>query len=160
MQLSVNLPGYERINVYLNEAGEIESYQLCCTSMTLKIFKNCIHLHGKKIGAWPLPNKAGWVTGNISSDERRSQLLIQELILKSRQEWLLPYTQEIVCTCRGVSSETINDAITAKASTVEEISNWTTACTSCTTCKDKIEQILQFRHLLASNPSKADSDPS
>lgn len=147
MQLLVNLPGYEMLTVNLNAQGMVESYQLCCSSQTIQLFHQHLQDHGTRLRDWPLPNENAIAQRGLSNAERRSQLLLQELILKARGEWKLPYRGEIVCTCRGVSSETINHAIAAKASSAEEVSNWTTASTSCTTCKGKVEELVKYRYL-------------
>lgn len=147
MQLLVNLPGYEMLTVTLNEAGVIETYQLCCSSQTIKLFNQYVQNHGKTLRDWPVPNQNTMSSVDLPSADRRAQLLMQELILKARGEWSLPYAGEMVCTCRGVSSESINHAITAKADTTEDVSNWTTASTSCTTCKGKVEELIKYRYL-------------
>jgi len=147
MLLIVNLPGYEKITVKINKDGDIESYQLCASSQTLNLFKQFIHSHGQRINQWPLPNIMDVESSNFKAETRRAHLLLQELILKARGIWKLPYSGEMVCTCRAVSSEVINNAITAKANTLEDVSNWTTASTSCTTCKDKVEELITYRLL-------------
>lgn len=145
MQLLVNLPGYETLSVTLNDSGVIDTYQLCCSSQTIKLFNQYVQDHGKTLRDWPVPNQKNLEQKNLSSADRRAHLLMQELILKARGEWNLPYAGEMVCTCRGVSSESINHAITAKACTTEDVSNWTTASTSCTTCKGKVEELIKYR---------------
>lgn len=146
MQLLVNLPGYETLTVNLNAEGALESYHLGCSSQTIKLFKQYLQDHGRSLRDWPLPNQKELEQKSLSSADRRAHLLMQELILKARGEWNLPYGGEMVCTCRGVSSESINHAITARASTTDDVSNWTTASTSCTTCKGKVEELIKYRY--------------
>lgn len=143
MHLHINLPGYEDLKVTLNSQGEIESYQLQCSSSTLKLFEDQLLSFGRKLAQWTLPPMDAEVSP--VPEYRRSYLLLTELILKSQNLWLVPYQGEIVCTCRQVSSESIDQSIAAGANTVDTISVWTTACTSCTSCKTKIEEILGNR---------------
>ncbi len=158
MELIINLPGYENISLHLDDSGVIQHYQLCCSQQTTILFKSCLEKYGKKPSQWPKSNLFSYSQGldkfghsdnhhSSNNDERRAALLIQEIILRARGEWKPPYAGETVCNCRGVSSEEICHAITAKASSVEEVSQWTTASTSCTTCKDKIVELIQYRFL-------------
>ncbi len=143
MRLHINLPGYEDLKVELNSQGEIASYQLQCSVSTLEFFEDQLKNFGRELAQWPLPT-LDETTGR-NKEKRRSYLLMLELVLRARGEWGLPYEGETVCICREVSSEKIDQSIAAGAGSVETVALWTTACTSCTSCKGKIEEILKHR---------------
>jgi bacterioferritin-associated ferredoxin len=156
MQLHVNLPGYEDLFVELNEAGEILHHQLQVSMDTLALFQELLEKQGAKPALWqfsPDLNACAPVSPTTPCHQAdrqrqrqlRSQALVRELILRAQKKWELPYQGEIVCTCREVSCESIDRAIVAGANSVESISAWTTACTSCTTCKGKLEELLRYR---------------
>lgn len=143
MQLQINLPGYEALKVEINNEGEIAAYQLECSSITLELFKKCIDHFGLKLNSWDLSQIK--IEGQNKLELRRSEYLLQELILKAKGTWELPFSGQIVCNCREVYSETIDQALVAGAQTIEDITYWTTACSSCTSCKSKIEDLIRFR---------------
>ncbi len=145
MQLNVNLPGYEDLTVDLNEQGFIIGYHLQGSIKTVELFHQLKEKFGDEIIRWPNLVDERTQLHSRSPQERRSLLLLQELVLKAQGRKNVPYSGEIVCECRQVSSETIDKALLASASSVEEVAAWTTACTSCTSCKSKIEEIIQYR---------------
>lgn len=142
MQLNVKLSGYENLTVELNEQGEIEAYNLQGSETTLKLFERLLQSFGKKLSTWLIDGKDG-IKG--SHAELRSMLLIQELVWQSMGRSKLLYANEVVCTCRDIRCEAIDQAIIAGAHSVDLVSTWTTACTSCTSCKPKIERLLEYR---------------
>lgn len=145
MKLQAHLPGYELLDLEIDSQGSILNYHLQCSTATLELFKKYQSQYGKVFSKWPDFLKDDVDLKSLPTPERRSRLLLQELLNKAQGRKPLPYAGEIVCDCRQVSSEVIDHSIIAKTSTVEEIAAWTTACTSCTNCKDKIEKIIQYR---------------
>ncbi|MEY4616977.1 MAG: hypothetical protein RJB66_1937 [Pseudomonadota bacterium] len=142
MQLQINLPGYEDIQIETNEQGEIISYHLQASPKTVGLFEDLLSRFGRKISQWKLG--AGLLEG-ASLEERRSHLLAAEIIARAKTQWAIPYAGEMVCNCRQVTSEKIDNAVVAGAMNVAEVSLWTNACTSCTSCRGKIEEIIRNR---------------
>jgi bacterioferritin-associated ferredoxin len=157
MQLHINLPGYEDLRLELDESGNIETCQLQCSPATVTLFNSLLTQYGRKISTWEVPistiQRNGALDIVVSRDDRRASLLMQELVKRAQGLWRSPFAGEIVCTCRGVTSESIDQAIVAGAKSIEEISLWTTACTACTTCKFKIEDLLKNRTLETADSS-------
>ncbi len=188
--IEVNLPGYEKLTVDLDEMGKIQKYNFESSSTTLDLFLWLIQSQGSFLTQWEwtedhlnssvinpaiqsslrsslhtdLNAKSGiselasskniaediaWEADSWGrrpiSDRIRSSLLIKELILKARGEWEIPYANEVVCNCREVKAEAIDQVLAAGSLSVDAVSAWTTACTACTTCKSKIEDLIQFR---------------
>jgi bacterioferritin-associated ferredoxin len=90
--------------------------------------------HGLDVVQWPLLR-----------ERDHASLLINELILKLRNQWKQPYLHEEVCHCRSVSLETVEQAILNGAQTPEMVSKWTMASTACGTCRPDVEKIIQYR---------------
>lgn len=74
-----------------------------------------------------------------------AELLLTEAILKARNEWNPPITEDEVCHCRNVALQTIDTAIVCGAHTAEKVSAWTSASTACGTCRPSVEAHLRFR---------------
>lgn len=89
---------------------------------------------GKDPKAWPLPQ-----------GHSHSELLLKEVLLKSRGQWEFPVCEEELCHCRSVPTETVDQAIVAGAHQPEVVSRQTSASTSCGTCRPSVEKIIDFR---------------
>ena len=83
---------------------------------------------------WPAPNGTG-----------HAELLLKEVLLKSQQQWKNPYENVEICHCRAVMSDTIDQAIVAGAHSTGVISRRTSASTSCGTCRDEVQKMIDFR---------------
>lgn len=145
MKFNVNLPGYEDLSLEVDPKGFIKNYYLQGSSKTLQLFQHFKLKYGDQITQWPPLVENQNLFMSCSKEERRSLLLLQGLLFKIQDHHQIPYSGEIVCDCRQVSSEVIDQALIASASNIEEIATWTTACTSCTSCKNKIEEMIQYR---------------
>ncbi|MCB9024874.1 MAG: (2Fe-2S)-binding protein [Bdellovibrionaceae bacterium] len=75
-------------------------------------------------------------------------MLLREVILKAKGQWLPPYTQLQICHCRSVPTAKVEEAILVGAHSAESVSRMTSASTACGTCqpdvKDLIEYMTQF----------------
>ncbi|MFN8847061.1 MAG: (2Fe-2S)-binding protein [Bdellovibrionales bacterium] len=91
-------------------------------------------LYGNDLSQWPIPE-----------GHDHASLLIKELILKLKGQWMHVYQHEEVCHCRNVSLESLEQAIFLGAHSPEMISKWTSATTACGTCRSDVEKILHFR---------------
>lgn len=83
---------------------------------------------------WPMP------TG-VSHGE----LLLKEVLLKMRGEWVYPYEHLELCHCRAIPTEVVDQAIIAGAHTTAMVSRRTSASTACGTCKPDAQKIIDFR---------------
>jgi bacterioferritin-associated ferredoxin len=106
---------------------------LGCTEI-LSLVRRFQMQHGKDPQKWPLP------TG-IS----HSELLLKEVLLKSRNQWVYPYQHTELCHCRAVETETVDQAIIAGAHQCEVVSRQTSASTACGTCRLDVQTIIDFR---------------
>lgn len=88
----------------------------------------------RNLANWPLEEG----TDHVS-------LLLNELILKARDEWQHPCSEEEVCHCRGVSRQTVDRAIVNGAHSGVAVSRLTHASTSCGTCRPIVEKIIRYR---------------
>lgn len=130
----VGLDGRDSIEVKYNEQGLFESGRVkACLEITRQMAllrKN----FGADVKKWPIPD------GND-----HGSMLIRELILKVTGQWQFPYSHDEVCHCRTVSTHTVDQAIVAGASSVEQIQRETLASTSCGTCRPDVESIIRYR---------------
>lgn len=99
-----------------------------------ELIQNCRKNYGEDIRKWPLP-----------SGHSHSELLLKELILKIKQQWVYPYQDDELCHCRNVRTETVDQAILAGAHTPEMVSLWTSASTACGTCHPNVEKLIKYR---------------
>ena len=90
--------------------------------------------HGDNVYQWPMPEGLS-----------HSELLLKELILKIKNQWAYPYTEDELCHCRIVKTEIVDQAILAGAHTPEAVSLWTSASTACGTCRPNVEKMIKYR---------------
>lgn len=70
------------------------------------------------------------------------EIMLREIILKAKNEWVEPYAEEELCHCRAVPTAVVRQAITAGADTPEVVSRWTTASTQCGTCRKDVVALI------------------
>ena len=114
-----------------NEKTRIKA--LGCTELLSLIRKNQVQF-GKDPQHWPLPQGSS-----------HSELLLKEVLLKSRGQWTYPYNHEELCHCRSVATEKVDQAIIAGAHRCEVVSRQTGASTACGTCRPDVQKIIDFR---------------
>lgn len=135
--IKVELEGRDSIRVTLTDSGEIKSVEVrACLALT-RSMDNLRSKYGNDIKTWPLPDR--------SSKNEHWSLLISELILKVKNEWMNVYNHDEICHCRAVPTRVVEQSIIAGAHTVERISRETSACTGCGTCKAEVEKLINFR---------------
>lgn len=71
-----------------------------------------------------------------------SDILINEIILKSTNQYAISYSQDELCHCRSVATETVIQTIKQDCHTVKEISRATKAGTGCGTCVPQLRILL------------------
>ncbi len=72
------------------------------------------------------------------------ELLLRELLLRARGQWSPPYSEDELCHCRAVPTATVLEAICAGAHTPEKVSRWTSASTSCGSCRKDVVSLLDY----------------
>lgn len=151
MVLFVNTPGYELLKIELGDDGCLTSYSLECSTVTRKIFELALAKFGSKLVDWNLAQLWDEDLVRVADSKHlyRTKVLLEELIQKSSSRWSLPYAGQTVCTCRQVAAEIIDQSVAAGARTVEQITAWTTACSSCTSCRFKLEEIIKNRNAIS-----------
>jgi bacterioferritin-associated ferredoxin len=133
-KISVSLQGHDLIHISFLVDGEISSLEFEGCQATGDLLGRWVKDYGKNISKWPLPK--GFT---------HSELLLKELIQKSKGEWKFPYEHEELCHCRNVKAVKVDQAIMSGAFTIEAISRQTQACTGCGTCRSEIERLIRFR---------------
>lgn len=71
------------------------------------------------------------------------ELMLRELLLKARNEWVEPYGEEELCHCRAITAKMVHQSIIAGAHRPEEVSRWTSASTACGTCRKDVISLLK-----------------
>ncbi len=104
-----------------------------CTELLSLIRKHQMQF-GKDPQHWPLP-----------SGSSHSDLLLKEVLLKSRGQWEYPYCHEELCHCRGVPTDKVDQAVIAGAHQTEVVSRQTGASMACGTCRPDVQKIIDFR---------------
>lgn len=113
--------------------GKTQIKAMGCTELLSLIRKHQVQF-GKDPQHWPLP-----------SGHTHSELLLKEVLLKARGQWVYPYQHEELCHCRSVTTEKVDQAIVAGAHRPEVVSRQTGASTSCGTCRPDVQKIIDFR---------------
>ena len=116
-----------------NSTEKVRIRVLGCTEC-LSLVRKFQMQFGADPKTWPLPIGA-----------THSELLLKEVLLKSRDQWVFPFQEEEICHCRSVSTEMVDAAIVAGAHQAEVVSRHTSASTSCGTCRPDVQKIIQFR---------------
>lgn len=75
------------------------------------------------------------------------ELMLRELLLKARGEWVVPYSDDELCHCRSIPTKVVHQAIIAGAHRPEEVSRWTSASTACGTCRKDVVSLLKSQGL-------------
>ena len=128
----VELPGRDWIEV-TGPVGARRLQFVGCAKL-LHLMQQMRSHHGTDPALWPLPTGQG-----------HHELLVRELILKMQGRWQHPFPHVEVCHCRNVSLERVEEAILNGAHTPEMVSRWTSASTSCGTCRPDVARIIRFR---------------
>lgn len=118
----------------------LELKSIACSEMQaqLKIFENDL----KKISSESSKTLEGLAEIKGTT---HSQMLLRELILKLKSQWNPPYKEEELCHCRQISTQKVDQSILRGCHSVSQISEKTSAGTSCGTCRPDIEKLLNYR---------------
>ncbi len=92
--------------------------------------------YGTNPDAWPV----------VSELKTSDDLLINEFILKVKDQFALSYPHEELCHCRMVAGEKVYQAIKQGCTTVDEVARATLAGTGCGSCRPDTQKLLdQFK---------------
>lgn len=101
-----------------------------CLSLVRKIQVQ----HGNDPMLWPIPTGA-----------THSELLLKEVLMKMKGQWVYPYEHLELCHCRAIPTEVVDQAIIAGAHDPKTVSRRTSASTACGTCRGDVQKIIDFR---------------
>lgn len=123
------------ITAHITNRAEIKSTEqdVSCSGSFALIEK--VNRYKKEFGSDP----AKWPVVPVSDS---NDILINELILKSTEQYAISYDQEEMCHCRTVPTETVIQSIKQDCRTVKEISRATKAGTGCGTCVPQLRILL------------------
>lgn len=102
-------------------------------------------------GPWSLIEKINVYKKEFGSDpkvwpikpiENNNDILINEFILKIKNDYKISHTQVEICHCRTVPTETVIQCVKQDCHTVKEISRATKAGTGCGTCVPQLKILL------------------
>lgn len=127
------LKGRDSIELHTDDQGGSQIKVIGCTELLSLVRKFQIQ-HGANALNWPLP-----IGGS------HSELLLKEVILKAKGEWVYPYEHQELCHCRSVPTDVVDQAIVAGAHQCEVVSRQTSASTACGTCRPEVQKIIDFR---------------
>lgn len=132
MKTKVELEGRDFIEVE-NEGGHSHVRILGCTEfmdMMLRMRRN----FGVDLAKWPLPE-----------GHDHSSLLLKEMILKLRGQWVFPFGESEICHCRNITTHTVDQAVVAGAHSTDVVTRQTSASTACGTCRPEVQKIIDYR---------------
>ncbi len=108
-------------------------------------------LENFKLGLMKLPDSKRVLDGSpefdllLSPGSDHVSILMRELVLKAREDFLLPYKEVELCHCRAVPTEVVDRAIISGCHTTQSVARMTSAGTSCGTCKPDTESLIAYR---------------
>lgn len=136
MKYKAELQGRDFIEVELdaNSADSAMRVNMVGCASFMDVMKSMRKNFGPDLRQWPVPTATD-----------HASLLVREIILKLQGQWEFPYKDAELCHCRSVETLTVDQAIVAGAHTTEKVSRWTTASTSCGTCRPQVQKIIDYR---------------
>lgn len=132
MKIRVELEDRDFLEVE-SDGTSMKVFMLGCTEFMGMMQKMKKHF-GVDISKWPLPE-----------GQDHSSILLREMILKLRGEWVFPYSENEVCRCRSVSTKTVDQVVIAGAHTCENVTRQTSASSACGTCRPDVQKIIDYR---------------
>ena len=81
---------------------------------------------------------------NLLEDRDHSSLLLNELILKMQNRFVLPYQEEELCHCRHIPTSNVQNALLAGNLSLKAIGQICGAGVSCGSCKPDIEALIAY----------------
>ncbi len=81
----------------------------------------------------------------LPKGQSTAAIVIRELILKAQGQWVDPFEGDELCHCRAVATRLVDEAVIYGAHTTDVVSEKTSAGTSCGSCREDIESIINYR---------------
>lgn len=151
-QVEVVFLGRDRVSAQIEFEGETNDAVIL--GFTFKA-SGCLAflsvLEDFKTKVLALPSAQRRLKGSAEFDQLVPQgadhvsILIRELVLKARDEFVLPYRDEELCHCRAVRTDVVDRAIVGGCHSVQSVARMTSAGTSCGTCKPDTESLIAYR---------------
>lgn len=136
--IHVSLPGREEIQLSIELEGDL-IVDAKLTGIGGSELLECLVDYRKKLTGsvkdLPLPE-----------GQSAASMLLREVILKAKDQWQMPFTEEELCHCRGIPTKNVDMAIVTGAKTPEKVSELTSASTACGTCRPDVEAIIRYRN--------------
>lgn len=129
----IHIPGHDRLRLQKQNGHFVFSELKICSGLYQAILSYKTK-YGNQIELWPEPQETS-----------HEFLLIKEIIQRVKGAFLPPSEHQILCHCRKISSQVVDQAILMGAHTSAEVSRITSAGTACGTCQSDIEKWLAFR---------------
>lgn len=134
----VKIPGREELTLHLHltDAGEIANPRLeVIGGPDLLMLAEAVRATLKgRLEEVPLPQGSS-----------TAELLMRELLMRTRGEWSPPVDSDELCHCRVILRATVDQAIVVGAHTSKKVSEWTSASTACGTCRPDVEAMISYR---------------
>lgn len=133
MKIKVELEGRDFIEVEC-ENGHVKKVSMLGCSDFMEMMQRMRRSFGVDVAKWPLPK-----------GHDHSSLLLKEMILKLRGEWVFPYAHTEICHCRAVTAHRVDQAVIAGAHSTDMVTRQTSASTACGTCRPEVQKIIDYR---------------
>ncbi len=114
--------------------GPVKKVSLMGCSEFMDMMQKMRKHFGADIRQWPIPDA-----------QDHSSLLLKEMILKLRGEWVFPYQEDELCHCRSIPTHVVDQAIIAGAHSPEVVTRQTSASTACGTCRPNVQKMIDYR---------------
>jgi bacterioferritin-associated ferredoxin len=132
MKIKVELDDRDFLEVETDGSG-LNVSMLGCTEFMEMMQKMKRHF-GVDIRKWPLPEGTD-----------HPSILLREMVLKLRGEWVFPISENLVCKCRSISARVIDQVVIAGAHTTDSVTKQTSASSACGTCRPDVQKIIDYR---------------
>lgn len=136
MRIEVGIRGRDQLSLDLEiQNGKIAMAQLtaigCLPLLTL-------------IENWRPRLNGELKTIEVPKGTSHQELLLKELLLRAKGEWVLPYDDDELCHCRAIPTRNVCEAIITGCHTPADVSRETSASTACGTCRPDVESLIKY----------------
>lgn len=134
---SATIEGGEEVHVEITVSGDVimrKSWKVVGSLELLRLVRDIHNQNIKYISDFKSPQGGS-----------PSVLLLKELILKIKDEWVDGDNDLEVCHCRKVSQASIERAVILGANTIEKVRKRTSANTGCGACMVDVQSLISKR---------------
>lgn len=133
--IKIQWTGHDEIELCFNSDLKVSSLKANVCFETMVLLQGLVKVYkDRPLNVWKLPS------GNSHSD-----MLVREMLLKATDKWEYPYNEEILCRCRLVTTQYVDQAILNGAHTPISIMLKTGAGAACGSCQPHASCIIQYR---------------